>query len=190
MPNTPNTPKQPQTNQPEDLSTNAFFCDVYTELYRIAAQKMWLESVENTLSPTALVNEAYVRLRASRERDWDSRGHFFSAAAEAMRRILIDRARGKSTAKRKGTRQLIELDNLNSKTLLAVDMLLDLNDALERLESIDKVAAQFVKLRLFAGLNNIEAGKAIGVSKSSAYRIWDFATAWFATDGNFDSIAH
>lgn len=186
----PNTPTQSQADEPEDRSTNAFFCDVYAELYRIAAQKMWLESVENTLSPTALVNEAYVRLRSSREKDWDSRGHFFSAAAEAMRRILIDRARGKSTAKRKGTRQHIELDNLNSQTLLAVDMLLDLNDALERLEAVDRVAAQFVKLRLFAGLNNIEAGKAIGVSKSSAYRIWDFATAWFATDDDFGCVSH
>lgn len=137
------------------------------------------ERSEHTLSATALVNAAYVRLRGARSQNWDSRGHFFSAAAEAMRRVLIEHARARGCAKRSGTRATLDLD-----TLPIIEpspcLLLDFDEALCQLELEDTDAAALGKLRVFAGLNNTHAGSRLGLAQYSAYRMWEFVQAWFA----------
>ncbi len=153
---------------------------VYDELRRLAARRMALEQPGQTLQATALVHEAYLRLVGSGpDQPWDGRGHFFAAAAEAMRRILIDRARDRKRLKRGGTRRRESLD-LNSflDDDAPPDDLLDLDEALERLAKADPRAAELVKLRLFAGLNLEEAAKALGVVRRTAERDWSFARAW------------
>lgn len=160
--------------------TDHIFGMVYDELKRIAAVQMARERRDHTLSATALVSEAYLRLAerqgASR---WENRGHFFAIAAESMRRILVERARAKSAAKRKHLRQAVDLDALSGGESDDIDLILDLHALLQRLASEDPAAAEFVKLRLFAGLSIVEAGKVQGLSRSSAYRMWNYARAWF-----------
>jgi RNA polymerase sigma factor (TIGR02999 family) len=152
---------------------------VYDELRKLAAAKMAREKPGQTLTSTALVHEAYLRLvDGSESQHWDSRGHFFAAAAEAMRRILVDRARGKAAAKRGGDRDRVPLDAVAPEVELPLDDFLDFNDALSRLEEADPTAAQLVKLRVFAGLSVEEAAESLGVSTRSAYRDWSFAQAW------------
>ncbi len=170
-------------------TTDEFFQCVYQELHRIAHRKMNSERLEHTLSATALVNEAYVRVRAGERQQWDSRGHFFTAAAEAMRRVLIDRARAKNSAKRKGVRQHLELADIQSVVTLDAERLIDFDDTLKLLEQIDAEAAKFVKLRLYAGLSNVDAGRALGLSNWAAYKTWDFVQAWFAAEMQKDSGA-
>jgi RNA polymerase sigma factor (TIGR02999 family) len=161
---------------------------VYDELRRLAAQKLAQEKPGQTLQPTALVHEAYVRLVGSgetpvgEEHRWDSRGHFFAAAAEAMRRILIDRARKKCSTKRGGGRKRLNLDALDLATQAAPDQLLAINDALAKLAREDPAAARLVELRYFAGLPMEEAGKALGVSTATAYRHWKYARAWLHSE--------
>ena len=152
---------------------------VYDELRRLAARRLAREKPGQTLQSTALVHEAYVRLvdgeRAGR---WQGRGHFFAAAAEAMRRILIDNARRKKAEKHGGGRQRLDLDeSLNVGESPPVD-LLDLDQALARLESVDPVAARLVKLRYFAGLTMPEAAKTLGLSLRNAERNWTYARTW------------
>ncbi|GAB5404723.1 MAG: ECF-type sigma factor [Aureliella sp.] len=161
-------------------STDDFFQCVYQELHRIAKSKMVSERLEHTLSATALVNEAYVRVRGGHRQQWDSRGHFFTAAAEAMRRVLIDRARAKNSAKRKGVRQYVNLADIQSVRDIDADRMIEIDDKLDLLQQVDDQAANFLKLRLFAGLNNIEAGEALGLTSWSSYKTWDFIQAWFA----------
>jgi RNA polymerase sigma factor (TIGR02999 family) len=157
---------------------------VYDELRRLAAQKLAREKPGQTLQETALVHEAYVRLVGSadtaggREPRWDSRGHFFAAAAEAMRRILIDRAREKRSQKRGGGRKRLDLDALDLATRATPDQLLAVDDALAKLARQDPAAARLVELRYFAGLTVEEAGKALGVATATAYRHWKYARAW------------
>ena len=157
---------------------------VYDELRRLAAQQLAQEKPGQTLQATALVHEAYTRLvrggEAARggEQRWDSRGHFFAAAAEAMRRILIDRAREKRSVKRGGGRKKLDLDALDLAARAAPDQLLALDEALARLAREDPAAARLVELRYFAGLTVEEAGKALGVSTATAYRHWKYARAW------------
>jgi RNA polymerase sigma factor (TIGR02999 family) len=157
---------------------------VYDELRKLAAHKLAHEKSGQTLQATALVHEAYLRLvrghdmLAGREKRWEGRGHFFAAAAEAMRRILIDRAREKRSAKRGGARQRINIDAIDLAVTASPDYLLALDEALEKLAHKDKEAAQLVKLRCFAGLTVDEAGKAIGISTATAYRHWNYARAW------------
>ena len=158
---------------------------VYDELRRLAAQKLAQERTGQTLQPTALVHEAYVRLVASGpdaaaggERRWDSTGHFFAAAAEAMRRILIDRARQKRSAKRGGGGKRLDLDALDLATQAAPGQLLAIDEALTKLTREDPAAARLVELRYFAGLTVEEAGKALGISTATAYRHWKYARAW------------
>src|SRR5437899_1435782 len=149
---------------------------VYDELRRLAAQKLAREKPGQTLDATALVHEAYLRLAGGEPtRQWDSRGHFFAAAAEAMRRILIDRARDKGRQKRGGQRQRIDVDAVALATKVTPDQLLAIDDALTQLARDDPTAARLVELRYFAGLTVAEAGKALGISTTTAYRHWNYA---------------
>jgi RNA polymerase sigma factor (TIGR02999 family) len=156
---------------------------VYDELRQLAAQKLAQETPGQTLQATALVHEAYLRLVGDgdvgcREQPWESRGHFFAAAAEAMRRILIDRAREKRAEKRGGTRKRLDVDAIDLATTAAPDQLLALEDALAKLAHEDPAAARLVELRYFAGLTVDEAGKALNISTATAYRHWTYARAW------------
>jgi RNA polymerase sigma factor (TIGR02999 family) len=161
---------------------------VYDELRRLAAQKLAQEKPGQTLQATALVHEAYVRLVGSgetavgKEHRWDSRGHFFAAAAEAMRRILIDRARLKSAAKRRGGRKRLDIDAIDLATQATPDQLLAVDEALAKLARDDPTAARLVELRYFAGLAVPEAGKALGISTATAYRHWKYARAWLHSE--------
>ena len=151
---------------------------VYDELRRLAAAKLAHERPGQTLNGTALVHEAYLRLVGESEPPaaWDNRGHFFAAAAEAMRRILIERARAKATQKRGGDRQRLDLDDVPS--VEANDDLFALDEALDELEGHDEPAARLVKLRYFIGMSHQEAADAMGVSRRTADRLWALARAW------------
>lgn len=152
---------------------------VYNELRQLAAQKLSHEKPGQTLDATALVHEAYLRLVDQEQaQHWDGRGHFFAAAAEAMRRVLIDRARAKHAEKRGGIRQRLDVDAIDLATTAAPDQLLALDDALTKLAHGDPAAARLVELRYFAGLTVDEAGKALGISTATAYRHWNYARAW------------
>ena len=152
---------------------------VYDELRRLAAQRLALERPGQTLQATALVHEAYLRLvGGAPEAHWNSRGHFFAAAAEAMRRILVEGARGKGRAKRGGDWQRVDFEELDVTTSVSPDQLVALDDALERLAALDPIAGQLVKLRYFAGLALDEAAGALNVSTATAYRHWAYARAW------------
>jgi RNA polymerase sigma factor (TIGR02999 family) len=160
---------------------------VYDELRRLAAQKLAQEKPGQTLQPTALVHEAYVRLlgsgeTAAGEQRWEGRGHFFAAAAEAMRRILIDLARKKRSAKRGGDRQRLDIDAVDLVVQATPDQLLAVNDALDKLARGDAAAARLVELRYFGGLSVDEAGKALGMSTATAYRHWKYARAWLHSE--------
>jgi RNA polymerase sigma factor (TIGR02999 family) len=155
---------------------------VYEELRKLAAQRMANEAAGNTLQPTALVHEAWLRLAGEEHKRWDGRGHFFAAAAEAMRRILIERARRKNANKRGGNFERVNLDDVDIAALADSDTLLLINGALEKLEKEDPAAAQVVKLRFFAGMTNEEAGEALGISARTAKRYWTFARAWLFQD--------
>jgi RNA polymerase sigma factor (TIGR02999 family) len=155
---------------------------VYDELRQLAAQKLAEEKAGQTLQATALVHEAYLRLvDVQQAPSWDSRGHFFAAAAEAMRRILIDQARRKHSRKRGGSLQRVELDVgalLAAPERRAAEDLLALDEALRQLEGEDPLKARLVKLRYFAGLSLAEAAAALGVSPATAKRHWVYARSW------------
>jgi RNA polymerase sigma factor (TIGR02999 family) len=155
---------------------------VYDELRSLAAARMAAEPAGQTLQPTALVHEAYLRLTAGQDAPgWDGRGHFFAAAAEAMRRILIDQARSRQSQKRGGSRKRVELDAsalLAAQEEGAADDLLALDEALLQLESEDPIKARLVKLRYFAGLSIMDAAAALGISPATAKRHWIYARAW------------
>jgi RNA polymerase sigma factor (TIGR02999 family) len=157
---------------------------VYDELRRLAAQKLAHEKPGQTLQATALVHEAYARLVGGGETPprWDSRGHFFAAAAEAMRRILIDRAREKRSQKRGGGRKRLDIDAVDLVSQATPDQLLALDDALAKLAREDSAAARLVELRYFAGLTVEEAGKALGISTATAYRHWNYARVWLHSE--------
>ncbi len=152
---------------------------VYDELRRLAAQKLAAEPSGQTLQATALVHEAYLRLvDVKQAQQWNSRGHFFAAAAEAMRRILVDRARQKRADKRGGGRQRLDVDAIDLATTATPDQLLAVDEALAKLANGDPAAARLVELRCFAGLSVDEAGKALGMSTATAYRHWNYARVW------------
>jgi RNA polymerase sigma factor (TIGR02999 family) len=153
---------------------------VYDELRKLAAARMADESPDHTLDPTALVHEAYVRLVGPGDvARWDNRGHFFAAAAEAMRRILVESARRKQASKRGGRprRSVIDPDRL-AASASDWDQWLDLDEALVRFEKVDATAAALAKLRVFAGLSVEQAGDALEISRASAFRAWTYARAW------------
>jgi len=154
---------------------------VYAELRRLAAQRLAQEKPGQTLQATALVHEAYLRLvDVDQPQQWDGRGHFFAAAAEAMRRLLIDNARRKSRIKHGGDLKRIDLEEVAqvAGTESDADDLLELDAALERLAHEDAPAAELVKLRYFAGLTTQDAAEAMGISTRKADFLWSFARAW------------
>jgi len=154
---------------------------VYDELRKLAAARMAQEKPGQSLQATALVHEAYLRL-VGNEQPWNSRGHFFAAAAEAMRRILVERARGAAREKRGGDWRRINFEELDAVTSITPDQLVSLDDALGRLATLDRLAGELVKLRYFAGLSLDRAALALGVSTATAYRHWAYARAWLSTD--------
>jgi RNA polymerase sigma factor (TIGR02999 family) len=156
---------------------------VYDELRKLAAAKLAHEKPGQTLQATALVHEAYMRLVGSQNSPpWNSRGHFFGAAAEAMRRILVENARRKGRLKRGGMRQRVDLESTDLVFSAEPTDLLDIDDLISQLAEEDPQAAAIVKLRLFAGLSVEQAGQAIGVSRSAAFDHWTYARAWLACE--------
>ena len=156
---------------------------VYDELRRLAAQRMARESPGQTLQATALVHEAYLRLvGVNPDRPWDGRGHFFAAAAESMRRILVENARRRHRLKRGGNRGRVDLDAAQPAAPETDDDLLALDEALEKLASKDPVKAQLVQLRVFAGLTLAAAAEILGLSISTADRYWAYARAWLRVE--------
>ena len=152
---------------------------VYDELRRLAAYKMAHEAPGHTLQPTALVHEAWLRLvTPDQQAQFQNRAHFFGAAAEAMRRILVDRAREKKALKRGGNLERVDIDALELPSPMPDDELLALDEALDRLTSVDTRAGEMVKLCFFVGLTQEEAARELGVSLATAERIWAFARAW------------
>jgi RNA polymerase sigma factor (TIGR02999 family) len=152
---------------------------VYDELRKLAAQKLAQERPGQTLQATALVHEAYLRLvEPDSARLWDSRRHFFAAAAEAMRRILVEKARRKDAVKHGGGHQRQQLSEMEIIEPLRPEELLAIDDALDELEQADAVAAQLVKLRYFSGLTIPQSADVLGVSARTADRIWVYARAW------------
>jgi RNA polymerase sigma factor (TIGR02999 family) len=152
---------------------------VYDELRKLARQRMAQEEAGQTLQATGLVHEAYLRLvDVEKLTHWNSRGHFFAAAAEAMRRILIDRAREKLALKRGGNQKRIPLEEVDPPAGTPPEDLLALDEALEQLTRLDSTAGQLVKLRYFAGLSVEQAAEALNLSTATAYRHWTFARAW------------
>ena len=152
---------------------------VYDELRKLAAIKLGNEVPNQTLQPTALVHEAFLRLVDTKERQhWDSPGHFFSAAAEAMRRILVDRARAKQCKKRGGDRARVSLEHFSPASVDRDDEIIAVHDALKQLQDHDAQAAELVKLRYFAGLNHQKAAAMLGISRRQADRLWAIARAW------------
>jgi RNA polymerase sigma factor (TIGR02999 family) len=152
---------------------------VYDELRKLAAERMAQERPGQTLQATALVHEAYLRLvDTEKAQHWNSRGHFFAAAAEAMRRILVEGARKRGRLKRGGDRQRLDLDALQLSVQGVADELLALDEALAEFAQIHPDKAELVKLRYFAGLTVAEAAQALGISTSTADRHWTYARAW------------
>lgn len=156
---------------------------VYEELRKLAAARVAKENPGQSLQATALVHEAYMRLvDRGDNREWDSRGHFFAAAAEAMRRILIDEARKKAAVKRGGNLRRVDLDSSELASSVSPEAILMIDEAIDRLAADEPVAAELVKLRYFAGLSIDDAAKALGISTRSAYRQWTYARAWLCKE--------
>ena len=151
---------------------------VYEELRKLAAAKMARENPGQTLQATALVHEAWLRLGGNEQPAWQNRGHFFTAAAEAMRRILIDNARRKSYLRHGGGKERVNLDGLDLAAVMDDEQLLGLNEALDQLAEHDAQKAQLVKLRFFSGLTNEQVAQLLGISEPTVKRHWAYARAW------------
>jgi len=166
--------------QGDTQATEELLPVIYDELRLLAAQKLAREKPGQTLQATALVHEAYIRLVGTEDQGWDNKGHFFKAAAEAMRRILIENARRKKSPKYGGNRSKIDLneailvvgDRVHSETMIALD------EALEKLSKRDKTKADVVELRYFAGLTSEQAAKILKISPTTAKRYWIYSRAW------------
>jgi len=155
---------------------------VYEELRRLAAHKMSQEQPGQTLQATALVHEAYIRLVEEAERKWDSRGHFFKAAAEAMRRILVENARRKQRKKHGGEHHRVGIEDVACPAGSDSEELLVLDNAITKLSEQEPLKADLVKLRYFAGLTSEQTAKALNVSKATADRYWAYARAWLLNE--------
>ena len=152
---------------------------VYEELRRLAAASLGREAAGHTLQPTALVHEAYLRLvQVPQPQDWDGRGHFFAAAAEAMRRILVENARRKLRLKRGGDLERVNLADLDVAEAASDEQVVAVSEALERLAAHDPEAAELIKLRFFTGLPNVEAAALLKIPERTAKRRWAYARAW------------
>jgi RNA polymerase sigma factor (TIGR02999 family) len=169
-----------QIEQGDPLAAEKLLPLVYDELRRLAGRQLALERTNHTLNPTALVHEAYLRLVDANANvaHWNSRGHFFAAAAESMRRILVDSARKKRAIKRGGAAIRLPLEEANVPAPESPDDLLALDQALTRLEQEHPSLAELVKLRYFAGLTMPQAAEALGISLRTAGRNWTYAKAW------------
>jgi RNA polymerase sigma factor (TIGR02999 family) len=159
-------------------ASNELLPMVYEELRRLAAHKMANEALGQTLQPTALVHEAWLRLIGGENVKWDGRAHFFGAAAEAMRRILIDNARRKQALRHGGDQRRLDIEEIEIAAMPQGDQLLALDEALERLASHNSRKAELVKLRYFAGLTIGEAAELLQISEPTAKRDWKYARAW------------
>lgn len=168
--------------QGDARSTDELLPVVYQELRRMAAHKMSAEPAGHTLQPTALVHEAWLTLVDSPSQSWQNRAHFFGAAAEAMRRILIARARRKSRQRRGSGAEHLNVDDLEIASPAPDDQLLALSDALDRFAAIEPRQADLVKLRYFVGLKIEEAAEILGISEATAKRWWAYARAWLFHD--------
>jgi len=151
---------------------------VYTELRRLAVHRMAQEAPGQTLQPTALVHEAYLRLVGSQDQKWNGRAHFFGAAAEAMRRILIENARRKRAERHGGGQARLDIHEIELAAPANDDELLAVNEALEKFAGRDKQKAELVKLRYFVGLTTEEAAEVLGISVPTADRWWSYSRAW------------
>lgn len=164
-------------------STDRLLPLVYSELRRLALTRMASEGADHTLQPTALVHEVYLRLANSDgAQRWDSIGHFFSAAAEAMRRILVESARRRNSLKRGGEFRRLEYNDGLHTLLMPADELLALDESIERLALQDPRKAELVKLKYFAGLSHQEAAKILGISRATADRDWAYAKVWLLSE--------
>jgi RNA polymerase sigma factor (TIGR02999 family) len=175
--------------QGEANAANQLLPLVYDELRKLAAQKLAQEKPGQTLQATALVHEAYLRLvDTEKVQHWDSRGHFFAAAAEAIRRILVDNARRKRAKKHGGRLGRQELDDVDIAAPAPLEDLLALDEAIAKLEAENPVNAQLVKLRYFAGLTEDEAAQALGISRTTAHRHWRYARVWLLNELGEDRV--
>jgi RNA polymerase sigma factor (TIGR02999 family) len=158
---------------------------VYDELRKLAAARLASEKPGQSLQATALVHEAYLRLVGGADTArWENRAHFFAAAAEAMRRILVEAARRRQSLKRGGDRDRRQLDDIVAPSSQSPDEVLAVHEALDRLASIEPRAAELVKLRYFAGFTNKEAAEILGIAPRTADNLWAYARAWLAVDMN------
>lgn len=155
---------------------------VYDELRRLAAHRLAGEAHQHTLQPTALVHEVWLRISSDEKRQWNGRQHFFAAAAEGMRRILVDRARRRLAAKRGGGEACLDAGELEIPAPAPDDQLLDVNDALEKFAQQDPRRAELVKLRYFVGMNFEEAAAALGIAVPTAKEWWAYARAWLRVE--------
>ena len=164
--------------QGDAKSTDELLPVVYNELRRLAAYKMANEPAGHTLQPTALVHEAWLKLVDSPSQSWQNRAHFFGAAAEAMRRLLIARARRKGRQRRGSGAEHVEMDEFEIASPAPDDQLLALNEALDRFAALEPEQAELVKLRYFVGLKIEESAEVLGISEATAKRWWTYARAW------------
>ena len=164
--------------QGEPGAANELLPLVYEELRKLAAQRMAMENPGQTLQPTALVHEAWLRLTGNDDIRWEGRAHFFGAAAEAMRRILIDNARRKNAQRHGGDQQRVDFQDFDAAAPDSDESLLAVSEALEKFAARDPVKAELVKLRYFAGMTVDEAARVLRISPPTAHRYWVFAKAW------------
>lgn len=155
---------------------------IYDQLHKLATAKMAMESPNHTLQPTALVHEAWLRLTSNKDRKWNDRTHFFAAAAEAMRRILVDNARRKRARRHGGSQQRTELPDIAAPLPVEDDLIIAVNDALNKFAAVDPQKAELVKLRYFVGMTIEEAAEVMGISEATAKRHWAYARAWLAEE--------
>lgn len=163
-------------------ATEELFPLVYDQLRILAGHHLASERVGHTLQPTALVHEAYLRLVGPEEVTWENRAHFFGAAAQAIRRILIEHARSRGRVKRGGDAERVTLDDVESQTQGSAVDILDLHDSIERLEKLDAAKAKVVELRYFGGLSLEDTARVLGVSVPTVSRHWEFARVWLHRD--------
>jgi RNA polymerase sigma factor (TIGR02999 family) len=174
-----------QIEQGDPSAANQLLALIYDELRKLAAARLAAENPGQTLQATALVHEAYVRLiDVQAAQRWDSRGHFFAAGAEAMRRILIERARKKASQKRGGKLERLSIDAVDIADHASPEELLLIDEVLEALAKHDPSAAEVVKLRYFAGLTINEVAESLGMSRRTIYRHWNYARAWLSAELN------